>query len=87
MDAPTVHGENRSSKKARGQNTVSPMLRVIHRTVYPMRSNLKSFSLPKVEINSQNTLERRSIQPLVEIVKSGRGPEAAGIELAYPQFS
>src|SRR5580704_11221120 len=35
MNAPTVHGENRSLKKARGREHRQPEPRVIHRTVYP----------------------------------------------------
>src|ERR1700735_3657900 len=52
MNAPTIHGENRSSKKREGNQRLSEA-RVIHRTVCPARTDSKSFSLTRRRTKSR----------------------------------
>src|SRR5580692_10399572 len=59
MNAPTVHGENRSLKKAQGRYR-QPEARVIHRTVCPARTDSKSFSLPRRRTKSLTPCPRQA---------------------------
>ncbi len=70
MNAPTIHGEKPELRKREGE-PVSPLPRVIHRTVCPAHANFKIFQPPKAENQISYALPTGD-RPLRRSTKAGK---------------